>query len=212
MRAERLSVQGHPELYGSGHNVMLKPSVDVLTVKEDLNSAMEVFEELQAHVPFHFVRCGTALSHACVWIPARWTVQMFATPVRVKYSHCSALMERSQVDLAIALLSVSVSREGKWTQVGRAAGAPLQLTPTHFMQWDSMLRKAGGGAAPRKGSTGPPPLRMTALMHESLQLLHSTQPAVAYQRYGVPVEHQNPQQWLAAVKHLPVLQVCERQM
>jgi hypothetical protein len=92
-------------------------------------------------------------------------------------------------------------------QVGRAAGAPLQLTPTHFMQWDSMLRQAGGGAAPRKGSTGPPPLRLTVLMQESLQLLHSTQPVVAYQRYGVPVEHQNPQQWLAAVKQLPVLQV-----
>jgi hypothetical protein len=57
-------MQGHPELYGSGHNVMLKPSVDVLTVKEDLDSAMEVFEELQAHVPFHFVRCGTSLCHA----------------------------------------------------------------------------------------------------------------------------------------------------
>jgi hypothetical protein len=37
-----LYLQGHPELYGSGHNVMLKPSVDVLTVKEDLSAATEV--------------------------------------------------------------------------------------------------------------------------------------------------------------------------
>jgi hypothetical protein len=115
-------------------------------VRSALTSApvpRQVFEELQAHVPFHFV--------------------------------------------------------------GRAAGAPLLLRPSHFAAWDTLLRKAGGGGG--GGARGPPPLRLVALMKESLELLHATQPAVAYQRYGVPAEQQNTAQWLAAVRHLPVLQV-----